>query len=199
MNKLILSLATLTALSISAAEIPCNGDFEKCTPAKNGILMPEGWEINKGQTKKAEVQNTNEEGAAHKGKFALDFEVEKGGQAFLTYWGKTNAKVNLKDKVKMSAYVKGSGSFSLAYILYGVPEGGKHTFMWTAIVGKFKASGDQYQKFEKEITLRSFKKNGKECSNVMLYPVILVHGDSTLLMDDYTVTITSPAEKATAK
>ena len=126
----------------------------------------------------------------------VNFEVEKGGQAFLTYWGKTNAKVNLKDKVKMSAYVKGTGSFSLAYILYGVPEGGKHTFMWTAIVGKFKASGDQYQKFEKEITLHSFKKNGKECSNVMLYPVILVHGDSTLLMDDYTVTITSPAEAA---
>jgi hypothetical protein len=33
----------------------------------------------------------------------------------------------------------------------------------------------------------------------MLYPVILVHGDSTLLMDEYTVTITSPAEKAAAK
>ena len=196
MNKLILSLAALSAVALTAVELPSNGGFEKCKAGKNGILMPEGWAPTKSQNKNASMQVTNDEDAPNSGKFAFDFEVEKGGQAFLTYWGPLGdtSKIKVGDKIKVSAFAKGTGSFQLAYILYGIPEGGKiRAFMWTAVAGKFKVNNeDKYQKFEKTVSLQSVTKNGKKHTNVTLLPVIIVNGDSTILLDDYSIAIEAP-------
>lgn len=193
MKKLILSLSVISAITLAAAEIPCNGNFEKCKADKKGTLMPEGWVINHGQTRKAEMQLTNDDGAAHGGKFAFDFEVEKGGQAFIMYWKPQPIKPG--DKLTISAFAKGTGSFQLGYILYGVPEGGKNSFLWTSSLGKFKPVEAQYKQFKKVVKFQQPVKNGKKCSNVVLIPVIIVDGGSTLLLDDYSISIDAPVKK----
>ena len=65
--------------------------------------------------------------------------------------------------------------------------------MWTAVAGKFKVNNeDKYQKFEKTVSLQSVTKNGKKHTNVTLLPVIIVNGDSTILLDDYSIAIEAP-------
>ena len=85
--KIILTALLASALLVlSAEQVNKNGDFEKVKTVGSGTMIPEGWIINKGLSKKFTVTMSREKEDVHGGAFAMEIETEKDGTLFLMNW-----------------------------------------------------------------------------------------------------------------
>lgn len=176
----------MTAAALHAEKIDMNGDFEKCKADSNGVILPEGWLINKGVTKKSEIQITKETDEVRGGKFALRIENEKDGTAYLMKWQQVSVKPG--DKINLTVWAKGKGRIALGFITNGIPEGRKNSvFLGTsAWPVKPVASEDKWVETKNSYTITELKKDGMVCGSLTLTPVIYVEKDAELYLDDYT-------------
>lgn len=182
----------LAAGSVYAEKIDMNGDFEKCKPDSNGIILPEGWQINKGCTKKSESRIVKETDEIRGGKFALYIENEPGGTAFLMKV--QSVKVKPGDRVQCSIWAKGKGKIALGFITNG---GEKYNVFLGTSAGPLKPVDrkNTWTQTANTYTVAEIKKNGDLYSKFAIIPVIYVQDNAELYLDDYTLEIIRAKEK----
>lgn len=195
MKKIFAAALALGLLTLSAEQVNKNGDFEKCKADSAGNLMPEGWTINKGLSKKYAITMSKEKEDVHGGNFAMEVETEQGGTLFLMNWQPIPVKEG--DILKFSVYAKGEGSFRTGYLMHGVPEGGKNkTFLWTVASKPMKPNEEGYKQFSDSQKIAKLVKNKKQHHDVIAIPVIIIGAKSNILLDDFVVDQTkAPAKK----
>lgn len=195
MKSFFIAMLSLALVSVYAEQVNKNGDFEKCKADRAGNLMPEGWSINKGLSKKFVVTVTKEKEDVHGGNFALETETEKDGKLFLTDW-KGIALVP-GDTLDISVFAKGTGTFQVGYILYGIADGEKKdAFLTTVASPKMVPNEDNYKKFTHRRNITKVVKNKKTYNKLFAYPVIMVSADSCVFFDDFVINKTSKTAPA---
>lgn len=195
MKKLLIAMLSFSLVSAYAEQVNQNGDFEKCKADGAGNLMPEAWSINKGVSKKYTISVTKEKADVHSGNFALEIETEKDGKLFVTNW--KGIAIKDGDILDISIFAKGTGTFQLGYILYGVADGEKKdAFLYTVASSAMKPQEDKYKKFTYRKKITKIVKNKKTYNKLTAYPVILTGANSYIVMDDLVFDlISSPAQK----
>ena len=188
MNKRLFAalVVFLTAGTLCAEKIDMNGDFEKCKPDSNGVILPEGWIINKGISKKSEIQITKEPDEIRNGKFALRIENEKDGTAYIMKW--QPVEVGPGDKIQCSVWVKGKGKIALEFITNGVLEGQKNSDFLGSSAWPVKQLNSETTWVETNNTysVKEIKKDNKVYSKLSVIPIIYVENEAELCLDDYT-------------
>lgn len=195
MQKFLFLFLTLPLL-FCAAEIDINGDFEKCTASSTGIILPEGWIINKVASKKAEVYITREPDSVRNGFFALQVEVEEGGSMYLMKY-QTRIEARPGDQVELSVWGTGSGKLALGFIQNGVRDGQGGIFLGTIIQqGKEFAPEEDWSQQRFAYTIKEQKKNEFLYEQFTVNPVIYVNDKADMLLDDLKLSITRAERKS---
>ncbi len=191
----LLVAIAMTAAALHAEKIDINGDFEKCKADSNGVILPEGWEINKSLTKKSEIRITKKTDEVRGGKFALCIENEKDGIAYFMNW-QQQVSVKPGDKINFSIWVKGKGRIALGFIQYGIPAGQKNSVFLGSFAAPIRpvASEDTWVETSNTYTVAEPRKDGKVCGSLTLIPIIYVK-DAEFYLDDYTFELIKAREK----
>lgn len=184
----------LASLSLFAEKIDMNGDFEKCKPDPSGIILPEGWLINKTISRKCEILITKEKDEVRNGKFALRIENESDGKAYLMKWQPVTVQPG--DRIKCSIWARGKGKIALGFLTYGTPEGRKNSdFLGTtAWPLKMVNHPDAWKETGNVYTVAQMKKDNVAYTKLILIPVIYVENGAELCLDDYTFERTGTQE-----
>ena len=193
MKKIIAFLLAVLSITVFASEIDFNGGFEKCQASKSGVPQPLGWNNNRAVSKKATARLTKEAGCVKSGTFALMIETEEGGNCF--YRALQSIPVNKGDSIEMEIFVKGSGKYSLQYIVYGADDPKHHAFLSTYGTGRPKAANeDNWQKHSVKVTFNPPAKAKGKFSKFAIIPVINVEADAEIYFDDFAMKVSSPAK-----
>ncbi|MBR2440962.1 MAG: hypothetical protein IKB25_12250 [Lentisphaeria bacterium] len=194
MKKLLITAVTAAFFGLNAEIVNSNGDFEKCKADKAGNLMPEGWGINKGLSKKFTLTMAKEKEDVHGGNFAMETETEGSGTLFLINWKAIPVKTG--DTLKFTIYAKGEGTFRIGYLMHGVPEGAKNSvFLWTVASKGMKPVEGEYKQFTYTAKISPLIKNKKLHHNVSAFPVLIIDKNSNILLDDLVVDLTKAPGK----
>lgn len=189
----ILSLIALIAISAFAAEITYNGGFETCVPDSKGIPQPWGWNKTRTVAKKAEVSLVKDAQCVKSGKFALYSEVGKGGNLF--FRSLKEFPIATGDTLEMEIYTKGTGKYSLQYIVNGSKDGKKYVFLTTCGTGRYQvANEEKWQKYTPKVTFTPPAKAKGKFDKFVIIPVIVAEGDSELYFDDFAIKVTKKAK-----
>lgn len=195
-KKFFTALAVcLAAGTLFAEKIDMNGDFEKCKPDSNGVILPEGWIINKGITKKSEIRITRNPDEIRNGKFALRIENEKDGNAYFMKWQPVDVAPG--DKIQCSIWAKGQGKLALGFITYGFHEGQKDGEFLGSTVWPVKQlnSGSSWVETNHTYTVEEGKKDNKVYARLSVIPVIYVDNEAEFSLDDYTFELIKAGRK----
>jgi hypothetical protein len=196
MKKTLFCALVVFSLASFAKEIQFNGNFENATANKQGILWPKFWHKTI-FSKETSIRLTKEPDEVQNGKFALFIEQETAKSvANVRYL--TSFPANLKDKVKATLYVKGTGKLQLMRIIY---EGETGKFLRTIGFGKiYKVdSPDKWVKFEFNDNFPPLKARGKLIEKYKFLPVFNIVGEAELLIDNMTMEIIEPTAPKAAK
>lgn len=196
--KLLLPHLFLLSIMAFAGVIDINGDFEKCTASSTGIILPEGWIINRGVSKNAEVYITREPDFVRNGFFALHMEVEESGAMYLMKY-QTRIEVHPGDRVEFSIWVSGSGKVALGFIQNGISERQNGAFLGTVMQqGNEIAAGESWIQQHFVYVIEKWEKGDVQYAQFTLHPVIYVKNKADVLLDDLHMTII-PAERTIEK
>jgi len=184
MKKMILSLAAAGILGTAgAAMVELNGTFEKCTATPQGVVMPEGWDVNKGVSKGAEVRATRDEDGKRNGFFGVKVDVEKDGSAYMHKWQSINVKKG--DVVTIKVWVKGKGKVACGFYCNNE----KGAFLCTIASPMKDVDSEEWVEYEAVHTIDGVNNDKIVPSSII--PVIYVGGDSRVALDDYSFDLAS--------
>lgn len=190
MKKASIFICTLVTIATFAAEITYNGNFETCVPNSKGVPQPWGWNKTRTVAKKAEVYLVKDAECVRSGKFALCSEVEKGGNLF--FRSLKEFPIDPGDTLEMEIYTKGTGKYSLQYIVNGVDNPKYSSFLGTHGTGRHyqAAKEDKWEKYNPKVTFTPPPKAKGKFTKFVVIPVIVASEDSELYFDDFSIKIT---------
>lgn len=195
--KVLPALLLCSAMSFAGA-IDVNGDFEKCTASATGIILPEGWIINQGVSKNAEVYITREPDYVRNGFFALHLEVEEGGTMYLMKF-QNGIEAKPGDRVEFSIWGSGKGKVALGFIQNAARKGKSGIFLGTVMLpGKELSGSEDWVQHRFVYELQKKEKDKVQYEYFSLIPVIYVQNKADILLDDMTMEM-FPAERTSEK
>ena len=189
MKIYILLLSVMFTITSFATNIDFNGGFEKCRANEKGIAQAFKWNRNKVVSKKSQVRLIKDADCVKSGNFSLLAEVEEGGHLF--YRSLEHFAIEPNDKIAMEIFAKGSGKYSLQYIVYGFNDPKKQIFLCTNGTGRPKsAQENQWVKHAVKVTFTPPAKAKGKFTKFTIIPVIVVESNSEIFFDDFDIKIT---------
>ena len=158
-----------------------NGEFEKCQANTKGVIMPTHWRVNRYAGKNAAVVATMEKEEVRTGKFALKVETEDGGFVQI-FNGFTHLKVKAGDKIRISLWSKGSGTFKFGFYCNGV-KNGKQGFISSIMCKDCKSDEDKWRQFVYIFKVRPLTR-AKAVPNSLRAAIFVSTENSELFFDD---------------
>lgn len=188
-KSLFLFSFALCAL-LGGAEDLFNGGFEICVPNHSGTPMPLSWISNRAVTKKGKARLTREPGCFRSGSFGLLTETEEGG--CLSFRSFKSVPAAPGEFIEMEIWAKGTGTYSLQYIVYGADDPKRTVFLSTLGTGRMqKASDDAWKRHAVKVKFVPPKRAAGKFTKFTVLPVIYVGSDSEILFDDFSLKISS--------
>ena len=189
MKKLFLAFLGAAASVCMGADDYFNGGFEVCAPDTSGVAMPVGWVSNRAVTRNGKARLIRESGCFRSGSFGLLAETEAKGS--LSFRSLKRIGITQGDTLELEIYAKGSGKYSVQYIVYGVEDEKHHKFLTTLGTGRGKqATEETWQHYTAKIKFTPPPKARGKYEKYTVIPVIFVHGDAEIIFDDFKLKIT---------
>ena len=196
MFKSLMVFAFCSILCLAETTVDINGGFERCSANSNGILTPVGWYLDKKISKNGEVRATTAKEEVCNGNFSINLESEEDG---VIYFARLmdHFPVNAGDKIRFRVFVKGQGKFRILLLMM---KGPGLDYMIRTIGGfpeKNIADEENWTELKHEMKMISVPatKSKETFSKLWFLPMIYVHGEADLYMDDLSIEVIPSEEK----
>lgn len=190
MKKIFSSILLAAGALLYGADDPFNGGFEICVPDKSGTPLPHNWISNRAVTRNGKARLTRESGCFRSGSFGLLTETEEKG--CLSFRSFKSVPCKPGEFIEMEIWAKGSGKYTLQYIIYATDDPKRSVFLTTAGVGRPQAaSEDDWKKHAVKVKFVPPPKAKGKYSSFSILPVIFVYENAEILFDDFSLKITT--------